>query len=275
MKSKLITKIISIGLAFTGGLFVSGASVDAKPLGASGLLSVFDSSWTQFQAQGAKEDGRVGRGKGARQKFDAEYLLYKMEGNTLSIGLQAGFNLERGITRAAGVRYFAGDLALSFNGNAASSYEYAVDFGLRTKDADGDRVGARRNNARDAAGVYRKIGWNTDIPTEFIESNPFAMDKGRIIDGALLDNSSGHGSSTDDITSYYRIVTLDLSRILGDNWQEFLLETHWTMSNGRDDINGTVSIAPVPEPKTMFLFGTGLIGLSTLLRKRTKRNNNL
>jgi PEP-CTERM motif len=43
---------------------------------------------------------------------------------------------------------------------------------------------------------------------------------------------------------------------------------HWGMTCGNDVIEGS---APVPEPATMMLFGSGLIGLAALGRKRLAR----
>jgi len=45
--------------------------------------------------QFANDDGHVGPGSGG-QAFDAEYLYYKLNGNTLYLGLQTGFNIVDG-----------------------------------------------------------------------------------------------------------------------------------------------------------------------------------
>ena len=46
------------------------------------------------------------------------------------------------------------------------------------------------------------------------------------------------------------------------------MTNHWTMECGNDYLNQTSSPAPTPEPATMFLLGTGLIGLAGFTRKK-------
>ena len=61
---------------------------------------------------------------------------------------------------------------------------------------------------------------------------------------------------------------LSLSFAMPDGWDgssEF--GVHWGMSCGNDVIEGEAP-APVPEPATMLLFGTGLSGLSVLMRRK-------
>jgi hypothetical protein len=226
--------------------------------GADPITSVFGSSWTQIAAEdNVGTNGYVNPGWGG-QDFDAEYLYYKLEGKTLSIGLQSGFDLVDGHV-VYGRHYYTGDLALSFDGNAAT-YEYAFDFGLLTKDyyynlVDADTSGS---DGRDAAGLYAVSTWNQGI--YFTASNPFAMDGGTLVANANGATAAGYDATRD---SYWRTVSFDVTSI-GDF---VALDMHWTMSCGNDVIDGHAT-APIPEPATMLLFGTGIAGLAGFQRRR-------
>ncbi|MDO8954872.1 MAG: PEP-CTERM sorting domain-containing protein [Gammaproteobacteria bacterium] len=235
---------------------------------ASATSSVFnDGSWTQIaNDDGVESGGYVNPGWGG-QDFDAEYLAYKLIGNTLSIGIQAGFDLVDGKVTYDGHDYYAGDLALSFD-NTPSTYEYAFDFGLFTKNYAGTLVDADvpSPDGIDNAGLYKDVIWNTGVYSAFTASNPFAMDGGSLVSGANGITTADYDSTRD---SYWRIVSFDITSILaaGDIAN---LSAHWTMSCGNDVINGTDRF-PVPEPGAMLLFGTGLAGLAGIQRRRLSK----
>ncbi|MEW6088663.1 MAG: hypothetical protein AB1498_10225 [bacterium] len=247
-------------------------------------LPIFSTSngWTQFANDDGYRttDGYVNPGWGA-QSFDAEHLFYKFQDNILSIGLQTGFDLIDGNVYTGGINYYAGDIALSFDGNS-SNYEYAVDFGLFTKDyVTPSPVGGNTGTPGiDSAGVYSVSLWNNDVYGPYGSSKPFAMQSGTLLE-QLSGNSSGSGSSGTSSSggyfyggySYYRIVSVNtfyLPVIIPGN--PIQLNAHWTMSCGNDAINGSVTIPnPIPEPDTMFLLGslaTGLFGLAGICKKR-------
>ncbi|HBY01510.1 MAG TPA: hypothetical protein DEG92_03040 [Rikenellaceae bacterium] len=72
------------------------------------------------------------------------------------------------------------------------------------------------------------------------------------------------GVDTDDFLRF----TIDVSSISGFNLDD--LAIHWTMTCANDIIEGSAR-SPVPEPMTMALFGTGLLGLAgNALWKRKK-----
>ena len=242
-----------------------------------------DNGWTMF----ADDDGVVGPGGGG-QRFDTEYLFYKYNeySNSLSIGLQTGFDVWDGHKYYNRRSYYAGDLALSFDGSVnganGSGYEYAIDFGLFTRDIDGHKVNDGANlTGVDTAGLYKVDAWNNDI--WYGTSSPFAMDEGQLLQ--TIDNWTGYSnmnpSNVTDVSygkgftdnsndpgidkSFFRVVTFDLSHIANLS-ETFTVDAHWTMSCGNDDINGSFVVArnhdnPVPEPSVLALMGIGSVSL--------------
>lgn len=239
-------------------ILVSIIFVFSANLSFAAPLSLWSSgNWQQFaNDDGVGSGGYVNPGWGG-QSFDAEYLYYKVTGNVLSVGLQTGFDVVTGKVTYGGTNYYAGDLALSFNNGVtlgnASTYEYAIDFGLLTKDISQVKVDAGSGTGIDAAGLYSVSAWNNNI--SFGSSAPFAMDAGSLVAG-LLSNSAGQEG-----TSFYRMVSFDLAA-LGLNDTTFLLDAHWTMSCGNDAIDGQFT-ATAPEPKSLYLLLTLLLAAWT------------
>jgi len=208
--------------------------------------------------EGVGRSGYVNPGWGG-QDFDAEYLFYRLDGDTLLLGLQTGFNVDSGKVTTGGRDYYAGDLAIDFDGG---DYDYAIDFGLATRDYDGDIVEADSDgDGVDAAGLYAVSDWNNDI--YFNQSSPYAMDAGTIV-SELLSNNTGYVSSAD---SYFRTVSIDLNS-LGLGGASFDLSMHWTMSCGNDALDTDIIHVSVPEPKTLVLLAVGIFGL--MMRRKVQ-----
>ena len=242
LHSRRIDNLI-VALIFFAGLTLS------LPVNAAMLEFWTSDGWTILDAEdGVGNGGYVGPGWGG-QAFDAEYLFYKQEGNKLSIGLQSGFDIINGQQVYGGHTYYAGDLALGFNGGG---YDYAIDFGLVTRNINGAKVGLGGSD-QDAAGFYKATDWNNEL--SFAASAPFGMDEGAFISGIGTSQGSGSGS-------YFRTATVDLNS-LGFDVTSF--SAHWTMSCGNDVVEGSAS---VPEPSGLLLMLGGLLGLFGRLHRR-------
>ncbi|HOY24041.1 MAG TPA: PEP-CTERM sorting domain-containing protein [Cellvibrio sp.] len=253
--NKLLKPLFALAITFTSSLSFAGQ------------LPVF-SGWTVFGSEDQTGSGEYYLTPGyGGQKFDAEYLFYKLNGNSLSVGLQTGFDIisDAGQYRANDRYYFGGDLALSFDGNT-SNYEYAIDFGNLTKNYAGTTKISAQGNASgiDTAGLYKANSWNNDIA--FGQSAPYGVSNGSLLLAANSGNfSQGSGILGSD-KSYFTMFTFDLSNITGLQ-PNFVLDAHWTMSCGNDAIDGRVALAKVPEPSPLLLFVLGFAGLVLARRK--------
>ena len=186
--------------------------------------------------------GYVSPGWGG-QDFDIEYLGLYIAGSTIFFGIQTGFDLINGVDYG-GAHYNPGDFFIDFGNNG--SWDVGIDY-------TGTNFTLYSNN----------LAYDNAAP--FSQSSPWQVTSGQTPVGSSF--IGAYGWSNDGTDNHYvlegsfSLYDYGLSAYLGQS-----ATLHWTMSCGNDLLE--VTSAPVPEPSTMLLFGTGFLGLAMIGRKK-------
>ncbi len=231
------------------GVNLSAAGADKKPYLNTNLPSG-GLNINVVTEDNADEDSRwtlVGPLYSYYNYFDAEAMYFDNDQTHAYIAIvtglpQAGYD-PPGNT-AYGNPYYKfkpGDIAIDADNNG--TYEFGIDI----------------NTGK----LMNVTAWYPVYYTAGVAANPW-----RIKTGSYATTASFVYSASPINTHYVLEAAIPLS-YLGLNANSIHPVTiHWTMECGNDYLNLNAEVNPIPEPTTLLLLGTGLIGLSNLGRKR-------
>jgi hypothetical protein len=264
------------------GFITFAGTASALDLGTN--ITIWDGQGSGTGWNGAQEDNEVTNGCEVGQKWDLEGFYQK--GYTL--GMVAGFNFKTGEV-GSGIRYNSGDIFIDVSnplnakyGTAAAGahpinygYEYVLDvdwnsnqykiYDISQLTRALSLVSFSQNSVSNPF-QYKPHFSNTGLQNDraVLVSSGLIYTFGTLAQADNKDNLQGSGTNN---THY--IATFDISfleTILGPD-AEFL--THFTIGCGNDDLmgQGKTPSAPVPEPATLLLLGSGILGLAGFRRK--------
>ena len=260
-----LTKVI--GLSVLGILFIAGTSFAGylENNGYTNNITIYDGRSSGTGWWGAQEDQEVEPGALANQDWDLEGFF--QSGSLLA--LVGGWDFVSGDPNYPNID--SGDIFFDTDGNGSFNYGTPPDYGeipdyVLDMDWDNRSYSVYRLDKEPEIDFTQNPGAvNLNLPwlyksggTELSSGNGFLGFPIGLSDELMGGNFLG---------DTHNAVVVDLSFLTGEIGAENGFTSHFTMRCGNDVINGSGS-APVPEPATMLLLGTGLIGLAGIGRKK-------
>jgi len=152
--------------------------------------------------------------------------------------------------------YMAGDIGISLT-SGTGNYEYGIDI-------NNDFVGGSEliNAQLMSVSDWARVGF-------FPEADPWKINSGSAAGSGIV--QAFYTGFTEEYDSLYNgHYVLEVAFLLEDLGLSFgdELTIHWTMECGNDYLDLVATVDPIPEPATMVLFGTGLIGIAGIGRKK-------
>jgi len=190
----------------------------------------------------------VGPGWTYQNCFDAEAIYFDNDQDYAYIAIIQGLPITGG-TASGNPWFYPGDIAIDVDGD--SVFEY----GLKVRDENGFQQGY----------LYSVSSWKDVYYPQHNIANPWAIDAGTE-KGAV-----SFVYSTEKNSHYVMEVAIPLHLLGLDANTAHSLRIHWTQECGNDYLTLNADVTPVPEPATLFLLGTGLIGLAGIGRKTLKK----